>query len=99
MCSLLNLKNGKPGTKAQKHSVVENMLKDDSIKSAGTTADSSAKDEITSASSNDTKPLVVGSPSHALRLECLKIANSFAGSINAIEQNYSRLLSMVNLSE
>lgn len=66
-------------TKAETYSVVEVMQKDDSVPSAGTNADSEQKVEDIFASSNDTKPNVVGLPSSndALKLECLKIANSF----------------------
>lgn len=61
LCSWLNLKNGQPGTKAEKYSVAEIMQKADSIPSAGTEADSEQKDQDISASSHDTKPHVVGS--------------------------------------
>lgn len=40
------------------------MQKGDSNSSAGANADSQPKDEVTTSSSNDTKPLVVGSQCH-----------------------------------
>lgn len=41
----------------------------------------------------------IKSSKDALKLECLKIANSFSGSINAIEDNYNRLSSLVGLDK
>lgn len=35
----------------------------------------------------------------ALKLECLKIATSFAGSIQSVSDNYKILIALINLSE
>ena len=53
-----------PVNKAEKTIVVEDMQKADSITSAGANADSEQKAEVSTSSSNDTKPNVVGSQCH-----------------------------------
>lgn len=34
-----------------------------------------------------------------IKLQCLQIASSFAGGINAVKDNYKELLLLLNLSE
>ena len=58
-----------PVNKAEKTIVVEDMQKADSITSAGANADSEQKAEVSTSSSNDTKPNVVGSQCHATEIE------------------------------
>lgn len=64
MCSLLNLKNFQPVPNAEKLFVLQVMQKADSNSSAGAEVDSEQKAEVTTSSSNDTKPHVVGSQSN-----------------------------------
>ena len=58
-----------PVNKAEKTIVVEDMQKADSITSAGANADSEQKAEVSTSSSNDTKPNVVGSQSNGTEIE------------------------------
>jgi len=53
---------------------------------------------LDSSSPNSRKPNVSGLPSStdALKIECLKIANACSASMNGVEENYSRLWSLVS---
>jgi len=63
LCVVADFEKLQPGTKAEKRTDAEVMQKDDNTPSAGTKADSEQKAENIFASSNDTKPNVVGLPS------------------------------------